>query len=130
MDNLIIKTSEAGWFTTLATSYRNRTPVTLVDDAKIGIKPTDETLMQMGLKAKLSMQEWIAVGISVGVGAAGMTMIVLAFLDPEPTTKLGLLVGGGTVSLLGGGFSAIRILTKQRPPNIRVGKNGVELSWD
>ena len=33
----------------------------------------------------------------------GVGMILLAFFDPEPTTKLGLLVGGGIATALGGG---------------------------
>ena len=66
----------------------------------------------------------------MGVSAAGMVMIVLAFLDPEPTSKLGLLIAGGTVALTSGGFMAVRILTKHKPPKVKVGPQGFEISWE
>lgn len=129
MENTIVKTSEEGWFTKLTEAYKNRTPIAIVDDAKVGINPSEESLKDMGLKAKLSMQEWAAVGISLGMSAAGIGMIVLGFFDPEPTSKLGLLIGGGAVCIIGGGFSAIRILTKQHPPKVVIGPAGIEISW-
>jgi hypothetical protein len=126
----IIRTSETGWFKALASTYRNRTPVTLIDDAKIGINPSDQSLFQMGVKAKLTLEEWIAVGVSIGIGFAGIAMIILAIVDPEPTSKLGLLVGSGCVCLLGGGFGAVKTLTKERPPNIQISLEGIKISWD
>jgi hypothetical protein len=56
-------------------------------------------------------------------------MVVLAFLDPEPTSKLGLLVGGGAVCVLTGGLTAVRILTKMRPPNVQIGPSGMKIFW-
>jgi hypothetical protein len=50
------------------------------------------------------------VGVSIGLSAAGIVMVVLAFLDPEPTSKLGLFVGAGAVYIFSGGLSAVRIL--------------------
>jgi hypothetical protein len=57
-------------------------------------------------------------------------MIILAFLDPEPTSKLGHLVGGGTVCVLMGGIYAIRILTSHKLLWVKVSKEGVEIRWD
>jgi hypothetical protein len=129
MENAIVKTSEEGWFTKLAEAYKNRTPIVIFDDAKVGIDPSNESLIQMGLKAKLSMEEWTGVGVSLGISAAGIGMIILGFVDPEPTSKLGLLIGGGVVCIIGGGFFAIRILTKQRPPKVVISPVGIEISW-
>jgi len=56
-------------------------------------------------------------------------MVLIAFYDPEPTSKLALLIGSGVLLALTGGLSAIYILTKKKPPNIKVGKNGFEISW-
>jgi len=84
----------------------------------------------MGIRAGLSPADWTAVGVSVGVSAAGMVMIVLAFLDPEPTSQLGLLVGGGAVCVLSGGLTAVAILTRRRPPNIEVGPHGFKIQWE
>jgi hypothetical protein len=57
-------------------------------------------------------------------------MILLAFFDPEPTTKLGLIIAGGATLLLTGGFSAIYLLTKQKPPKVKIGPNGIEIEWE
>ncbi len=130
MSNMIIKTSEEKWLSKLANAYKNKVDVTLLDDLQMGIDPANDNLIQMGIRGKLSTAEWTAVGISVGVSAAGMVMIVLAFLDPEPTSKLGLLIAGGTVALTSGGFMAVRILTKHKPPKVKVGPQGFEISWE
>lgn len=57
-------------------------------------------------------------------------MVLLAFVDPEPTSKLGLLIGGGLACVLGGGFSAIRVLTRAKPPHVRITPLGFEIDWD
>jgi pimeloyl-ACP methyl ester carboxylesterase len=78
----------------------------------------------------LSPEEWTAVGVSIGLSAAGIVMVVLAFLDPEPTSKLGLLVGGGAVCVFSSGLSAVRILTKLRPPSVEVSPRRIRISWE
>jgi hypothetical protein len=129
MDEIQIRTSEEGWFTQLARAYKQKTPVFLVDDAKVGIDPAVESLAAMGLKARLTPREWSAVGVAVGLSAAGAAMVILAILDPEPTSKLGLLVGGGAMCVLTGGLTAVRILTKMRPPNVQIGPSGMKIFW-
>lgn len=129
MEEIQIRTSEEGWFTRLAQAYKQKAPVFLVDDARVGIDPAVDTLAAMGLKAKLTPREWSAVGVAVGLSAAGAAMVVLAFLDPEPTSKLGLLVGGGAVCVMTGGLTAVRILTKMRPPNVQIGPGGMKIYW-
>ncbi|MGA2975001.1 MAG: hypothetical protein ABSF77_06800 [Spirochaetia bacterium] len=114
----------------LAKAYRDRTPVLLVDDANVGIDPQSQSLVSMGIKAGLSPADWTAVGVAVGVSAAGVLMVVLAFFDPEPTSKLSLLVGGGAVCVLTGGLTAVGILTRRRPPNIEVSARGIKISWE
>ena len=57
-------------------------------------------------------------------------MVVLAVLDPEPTSKLGLLVGGGAVCVLSGGLTAVAILTRRRPPTIEMGPGGFKIRWE
>ncbi|MGA2762153.1 MAG: hypothetical protein ABSG17_02200 [Spirochaetia bacterium] len=125
-----IRTSQPGWFERLAKAYRDRQPVLLVDDARVGIDPQSQSLVAMGIKAGLSVADWAAVGVAVGVSAAGMMMVVLAFLDPEPTSKLGLLVGGGAVCVLTGGLTAVAILTRRRPPTIEMSAAGFKISWE
>ena len=130
VNDSVVRTSAKGWFGTLAKAYKNRGHILLIDDAKVGIDPARDSLMAMGIKARLSMEDWVAVGVSIGMSAVGTVMVVLAFIDPEPTSKLGLLIGGGAVCVLAGGLTAIRILTRLRPPNISAGVGGIRISWD
>jgi hypothetical protein len=125
-----IRTSQQGWFQRLAKAYRDRLPILLVDDARVGIDPQSQSLVAMGIKAGLSAADWTAVGVAVGISAAGMVMVVLAFLDPEPTSKLGLLVGGGAVCVLTGGVTAVAVLTRRRPPNIEISPAGFKITWE
>jgi hypothetical protein len=128
--DVTIHTSQKGWFPLLAKAYRDRTPVLLVDDANVGLDPNSQSLVSMGLKAGLSPADWTAVGVAVGVSAAGAMMVILAFLDPEPTSKLGLLVGGGAVCVLTGGLTAVGILTRRRPPSIEMSAGGFKIHWE
>jgi hypothetical protein len=101
-----------------------------VDDARVGLDPQSQSLVAMGIKAGISAADWTAVGVAVGMSAAGMVMVVLAFLDPEPTSKLGLLVGGGAVCVLTGGLTAVAVLTRRRPPNIEMSAGSFKISWE
>ncbi len=125
-----IRTSQQGWFERLVKAYRERTPILLIDDAEVGIDPQSQSLVAMGIKAGLSPADWAAVGVALGVSAAGVLMVVLAFVDPEPTSKLGLLVGGGAVCVLTGGMTAVGILIRRRPPDIEVSGKGFRIRWD
>ena len=125
----IVRTSDPNWLRSLALLYRARASGLLIDDAHLGINPEDQTLLQMARISGLSRREIAGVSVALGMSGVGVTMVILAFLDPEPTSKLGLLVGGGAVCVLGGGFSAIRILTHHKPPNIRATPHGIEISW-
>jgi hypothetical protein len=125
----IVKTSQPRWLDALARNYKDRTPVLLVDDAGIGLDPGSQTLLLMAKQAGLSQREVAGACVAAGMSAVGITMIVLAFVDPEPTSKLGLLVAGGTVCTLYGGFSALRIFTRHTPPNVRLSTDGIEILW-
>lgn len=127
---LVIRTSARGWLGDLAKAYKERRPVTVIDDATLGIDPSVESLFDMGRKARLSVREWMAVLMSLGLFGAGVWMIAAALADPEPTSKLALLVAAGAICVIGGGFSAIRILTKHRPPSVEVGRAGIKIRWD
>ena len=130
MSDLTIRTSEHGWLAQLAKAYRDRDDIVIVDDANVGIDPRTQTLLDMGLKTGLSRKEWTAVLIAGGMTIFGAVVIILAILDPDPTSKLGLLIATGGVLAVGGGFSSIRILTNHKPPKVRVSRNGIEVAWD
>ncbi len=127
---LTIRTSEPGWLEQLALAYRDEREVLVVDDAEIGLDPANQSILGMGRAAGLARREWAGVGVSLGLSGVGLWMVVAAVVSPEPTSKLGLLIGGGSVLLLSGGFSAIRLLTDRRPPVVEVTRLGVRISWE
>jgi len=127
---LTIRTSEHGWLQELAKAYRVRREVLIVDDANAGVDPSTQSLLSMGLRCKLSRNEWIALVVSAGMSAGGAAMVVLAIIDPDPTSKLGLLIGSGAAFLLTGGVYAMRIRTRVKPPSVRMSPMGIEVRWE
>ncbi len=125
-----IRTSEAGWLEKLAAAYKDERELLVIDDAGIGLDPANQSILGMGKAAGLSRREWAGVGVSIGLSGVGLWMVVAAVVSPEPTSKLGLLIGGGSVLVLSGGFSAIRLLTDRRPPVVEVTRLGVRISWE
>lgn len=125
----IVRTSEVDWLAKLTRAYRNHAEVELVDDAGIGVDPATQTLLQMGLTGKLTRREWSAVAVAGGMTVLGAAMVVLAIADPDPTSKLGLLVGSGALLALTGGFQTIRLLTRLKPPSITVSAKGIHIDW-
>lgn len=125
----IVRTSEVDWLAKLTRAYRNHAEVELVDDAGIGVDPATQTLLQMGLTGKLTRREWSAVAVAGGMTVLGAAMVVLAIADPDPTSKLGLLVGSGALLALTGGFQTIRLLTRLKPPTITVSAKGIHIDW-
>ena len=131
--DIVIRTSDPGWLERLGRAYRDREAVVVVDDAGAGIDPARQTMLEMARMVRLSAREIAAVAVALGMSGAGVLMVVLAFLDPEPTSKLGLLVGGGAVCVFTGGLAAVRILVSHKPPRVRVDAGHVarfEISWD
>jgi hypothetical protein len=126
---LTIRTSEKDWLARLTEAYRRHAQVDLIDDAGAGIDPARQSLLQMGLSGKLSRREWTAVSVSGGMTVFGAGLIIAAILDPDPTSKLGLLVGSGALLALTGGFQTIHLLTRLRPPSITISPRGVHIDW-
>lgn len=126
---MVIHTSESGWLERLAHAYNDRLAVRLVDDANVGIDPAHQTLIVMAQRARFSVADITGVAVALGMSGIGVGLIVGAFLDPEPTSKLGLAMAGGVVLVASGGGTAIYILTRLRPPNVRMGPSGIEISW-
>ncbi len=129
MNEVQIKTSSREWLKELAKAYKSRKRVKLIDDAGLGIDPSSQSLFDMGQRTDMSMRDWVGVLVSLGLGGAGIWMVRLAFLDPEPTSKLWLLVSGGCLALVTGGGMAIWILTERRPPTVRASPEGFEVCW-
>jgi len=126
---LTIRTSEKDWLARLTEAYRHHAQVDLIDDAGAGIDPARQSLLQMGLSGRLTRREWTAVSVSGGMTVFGAGLVIAAILDPDPTSKLGLLVGSGALLALTGGFQTIHLLTRQRPPSITISARGVHIDW-
>ncbi len=110
-----IKTSEKDWVSRAMKAYTKKQPFNLVDDAELGLSEKDVksalNLMRFLKQEKhLSIREIAQVLVSLGITGAGVWMVIAAIADPEPTSKLGLLVGGGLVLALTGGLSTLRAL--------------------
>jgi hypothetical protein len=103
-DKTIVRTSDPEWLRRLALLYKARLAGVLVDDAELGIRPEDQTLLQMARSSGLAKREILGVCVALGLSGVGVTMVILA-------------------------FSAIRILTNHKPPNIRATTRGIEISW-
>jgi hypothetical protein len=128
---LVISTSEEGWFARLVDAYKTKVPVEIIDDANVGIDLAQDSLARIGKKGRVSQREWLGILASFGVAGIGVSVLLLAFLDPEPTTKLSLLVGGGLAMTCCGGFSALHVITGLRPPTVRYNsKGGFDVSWN
>jgi hypothetical protein len=126
----VIRTSEKDWMPRLTSAYRSHAPVELVDDAGVGIDPATQSLLQMGLAGRLTRREWTGVAIAGGMTVFGAALVLLAIADPDPTSKLGLLVGSGALLALTGGFQTIRMLTRLKPPSIEISRHGVFIRWE
>jgi len=125
-----LRTSQPDWLAQLTRAYRSHSQVELIDDAGIGIDPATQSLLQMGVTGKLSRKEWTAVAVASGMTLLGASMVILAIVDPDPTSKLGLLIGSGAILALTGGFQTIRVLTRQKPPNITISAKGIHIDWN
>ena len=121
---MVIRTSSPNWLAALARAYQSQLSVELIDDARLGVDPLRDTLLQMGRKANLSKREWLAVLVALGVGLAGAYLLVAAILDPEPYSKIAFALATGAALLASGGFAAIRVLVGHKPPNIRLSARG------
>ena len=129
-NSLTIRTSSAGWLASLAKAYQAQTSVYLLDDAKIGINPINDTLLDMGRKANLSQREWIAAFVALGISVAGAFLLAMAVFDPEPYSKIAFTIGTGAFLIASGGFAAIRVLVGHKPPSVRLdAKGGFEIHF-
>lgn len=129
MTEITINTSHQGWLGELVRAYKQRTSVLLIDDAHTGFNPEDETIWEFAVRTKMSPKEFAAVLIALGLSATGIAMILAALFDPEPTSKLAVLLVGGVVCVLTGALYAIRLLTETRPPNVKFTAKGIEIRW-
>lgn len=105
--NTIIRTSEVNWLERAIKCYSEKTRFTFIDDANLGIIEKDlksaiNLIRGASTKSDKTWRSIAGVLAGMGISTMGIYIIGLAIIDPEPTTKLGLLVGGGLVLVLTG----------------------------
>ena len=107
-----IKTSNKKWFKKAMQCYKEKKEFIFIDDANIGVTKKD---LSSGINlikntyntGSLTWQQISAALTSIGITSAGVYLIILAIADPEPTSKLGLLISGGVTLALTGSLGAI-----------------------
>lgn len=110
-----IKTSEENWMDTAIKAYTAKKEFSLVDDAGLGLTEKDVrsalSLMAFMKKEKrVTIKELSTILIGLGITASGVWIVLAAIADPEPTSKLGLLIAGGLILALTGGLGTLRAL--------------------
>lgn len=111
----IINTSDPKWLEKSITLYSTKKEFSFIDDAELGFTETDlhsavDMIKAAKTKGGHTLKQITAVLVGLGMSAAGIGIIVLAIFDPEPTTKLGLLIGGGLVLVLTGSYATMKTL--------------------
>lgn len=113
--DLLIKTSDEQWLKSAIEAYSKKQAFTLLDDAGIGLTEKDlvsaVTLIRVAKKkAGLPFKTIAQALTSIGITGAGIYIVILAIADPEPTSKLGLLITGGLILAVTGSLGALSSL--------------------
>jgi len=113
--SIIIKTSESDWLEKSIKCFTEKTAFSFVDDAKMGLTETDlksavNLIRVAKSKGNKTWKSIVGVLTGLGITGAGVYIIMLAIIDPEPTTKLGLLVSGGLIITLTGSLGVLSSL--------------------
>jgi len=110
-----IKTSEKNWLQDAIKNYSEKKEFEFIDDAKIGIDEEDlktavNLIKAAKRKAKIPWKKIAQALASIGVSASGIALILIAIADPDPTSKLGLLIGGGIILAITGSLGLLASL--------------------
>jgi len=115
MSKEIVRTSSKDWLEQAIKLYADKKPFTFEDDAKLGLteanlKSAVALIRAAKSKGSVTWQQIVVVLAGIGITGVGVWMVAAAIADPEPTTKLGLLIAGGIVLALTGSFGALAAL--------------------
>jgi hypothetical protein len=110
-----LRTSDPEWVRKLLEHYKAGRPFNVIDDAGCGLKAEDlrsgVALLALAVKSgALTWPQGITILTCLGMSAAGIWMIAAAIADPEPTSKLSILLAGGVLLVLTGGLGILRSL--------------------
>jgi hypothetical protein len=108
----LIRTSNEKWLEIAIECYTKKTAFDFEDDAKLGITSEDLSSAVSLIRAakKSGAVTWQQVGTiltGLGMSGVGIWMIAVAVADPEPTSKLAILLAGGVLMALTGSLSIL-----------------------
>ncbi len=111
----IIKTSDKDWVSAAVKAYTKKVEFNIVDDAELGLSEKDvksamNLLAFMKKERKMSIKDISSVLVGLGITAGGIWIVLAAIADPEPTSKLTLLIAGGLILAITGSLGTLRSL--------------------
>lgn len=111
----LVRTSEKDWLEQAIKLYTDKKPFSLEDDANLGLTEADlrsavALIRAAKSKGRVPWQQIAGVLAGIGITGVGVWMVAAAVADPEPTTKLGLLIAGGIVLALTGSLGTLSAL--------------------
>ncbi|MGA1868527.1 MAG: hypothetical protein ACMUJM_08255 [bacterium] len=113
--NEIVCTTNKDWLEQAIKLYTDKKPFIFEDDAKLGLTEADlksavALIRAAKSKGGVNWQQIVGVLAGIGITGVGVWMVAAAIADPEPTTKLGLLIGGGIVLAWTGSLGTLAAL--------------------
>ncbi len=114
----IVKTSDPEWLDKAINFYIEGEDFLVIDDAFLGIE-REHLLSGVALlrfawtNRHVDKQKLYRILMGLGMTAIGVGMIAAAIADPEPTSKLGLLIAGGITLMLVGSTTVLEALGRR-----------------
>lgn len=132
-DMIVIKTSESDWFERALKAYTQKKSFELIDDAHVGLTTNDaksaaNLIRGVNKRGAVSWQQIAAVLVGLGITSAGLWIIAAAIADPEPTTKLTLLISGGIILALTGSLATLKALGMTFIVSVKNGTNHFQIT--
>ena len=114
-EELTIRTSQENWVDTAIKAYTKKQEFSLIDDSELGLSEKDvksamNLLAFMRKERRMKIKDISSVLVGIGITASGVWIVLAAIADPEPTSKLSLLIAGGLILALTGSLGTLRAL--------------------
>lgn len=128
----IIRTSDNKWLEKALDCYKTKVAFEFLDDVPIGISHDDLVSAVALISAAknsgaVTWQQVVGILTGLGMSGVGIWMIAVAIADPEPTSKLGILLAGGVVLALTGGLSILYCLGVKWRVSAKAGGNTIHV---
>jgi len=110
----VVRTSEKNWLERAIKFYAEKKAFKFIDDTGLNFSKEDlksaRSLLQASHSKGVPYKMILGALAGLGITGVGLLMIAAAVLDPEPTSKLGLLVSGGIVITAMGAWGTLKAL--------------------